>query len=270
MSPSIPTPSIPTPAIPTRVSRPSARKGLSFAALVAAAIALSAPLAAPARAQAAPDAVSAPAAAPAVISVTGQASVARAPDMATVSIGVTTQARSAAEALSDNSAAMAGVIARLRAAGVADAEIQTSGLSVSPNWTGYDSSSSGPSISGYTASNMVTVRITALDGLGSVLDAAVADGANTLGGVNFGLVDPAPALDEARKLAVADARAKAELFAQAAGVALGPIVSITEGGGGHGGPVPVFKAQDSAMAVPVEGGEVGFDASVTIVWQLVP
>lgn len=238
---------------------PMALRALPVAALMAAALSTAMMTTArPAMAQAAVQT--------ATITVTGEAMVFRAPDMATISIGVTTVEATAAEALAANSAAMQAVIDRLKAAGVADKDIQTSNLSVNPNWSGYDSSSSGQTISGYTASNYVTVDIRALDGLGAVLDAAVADGANTLNGVSFGLADPRPALDEARVAAVADARAKAELLAGAAGVKLGEIVSITEGGG-YGTPVPVYKA-DSAGAVPVQAGEVSYNAGVTVTWAL--
>ncbi len=202
-----------------------------------------------------------------MITVTGEASVSAAPDQATVSIGVTTTADTAAEALAQNSAAMQAVIDRLKAAGIAEVDLQTQGLSVNPNWTGYDSSSSAPTIAGYTATNMLNVRVAALAGLGAVLDAAVTDGANTLNGLTFGLADPRPALDEARRLAVADAVAKATLLAQAAGVTLGDIVSISEGGG-YGAPLPAFKAEAAPMAVPVQQGEVSYSASVTIVWEL--
>jgi hypothetical protein len=232
----------------------------SLRALPVAALALACLLAQPGRAETAPP----------TLTVTGEASVSRAPDQATVSIGVTTTAETAAEALAQNSAAMALVIDRLKSAGIAEADLQTSGLSVNPNWTGYDSSvSAAPSIAGYTAANILTVRVAALDGLGSVLDAAVADGANTLNGLTFGLADPRPALDEARKLAVADAVAKATLLAQAAGVSLGDILTISEGGG-YGAPMPAFKADAASVPVPVQQGEVSYSASVTIVWALAP
>ena len=173
------------------------------------------------------------AAAPATLTVTGEGRVAQAPDMASVSLGVTTEGKTAAEALAANSTALAAVMARLTQAGIAPGDLQTSGLSLNPNWQN-DSSTGGSRISGYIASNMLTVRVRALDGLGNVLDAAVKDGANTLNGVNFGLADPSPVEAEARKRAVADAKARAAVLAEAAGVTLGPIVTITEGGGGGG------------------------------------
>jgi uncharacterized protein YggE len=202
------------------------------------------------------------------ITVIGEGSSEAAPDLATIQIGVTTLGETATEALAANNAAMEAVMARLAAAGVAARDLQTSGLSVNPNWTGYDSSvSGGPTISGYTASNMLTVRLRVLDGLGSVLDAAVSDGANTLNGLTFGLAEPGPALDEARKEAVADARAKAELIATAAGAKLGPILSITEGAAVQS-PEPMYRTAADSAKVPVAGGEVGYAATVTIVWQL--
>lgn len=199
------------------------------------------------------------------ISVTGSGMVEVAPDMATLAIGVTTQGATAAEALAANSTATEAVIARLTASGIEARDMQTSNLSINPNWTGYDSST--PTISGYVASNMLTVRVRALDTTGAVLDAAVADGANTLNGMTFGMADPEPALNEARKEAVADARAKAELLAAAAGVKLGQVRSISDAGA-MTGPVPMYRDAVSASAVPVEGGELGLVATVSITWEI--
>ena len=206
---------------------------------------------------------------PPMITVTGTGTVEAVPDIATLSIGVTTQGETAAEALSANSAALDAVMARLTAAGIEARDMQTSNLSLNPNWTGYDSSSvSGPTIAGYVASNMLTIRVRALDGLGAVLDAAVADGANTLNGLTFGLADPEPVLNAARQEAVAEARARADLLATAAGVKLGRVLSISEGAAPTD-PVPMFRAEASAAPVPVAGGELGLSANVTIFYQIV-
>lgn len=199
------------------------------------------------------------------ISVTGTGTVEAAPDMATLMIGVTTQAETATEALTANSAATEAVIARLTASGIEARDMQTSNLSINPNWTGYDSSS--PRISGYVASNMLTVRVRKLETTGTVLDAAVADGANTLNGLTFGLANPEPAYDEARKAAVADARARAELLAAAAGVALGPVLSISDGGA-MTGPAPMYREAASVAPVPVVGGELGLVANVSITYAI--
>lgn len=204
------------------------------------------------------------------ITVTGDGVSDIAPDLASLSLGVTTTGATAAEALAANSAALAAMLAQLKAAGVEDRDIQTSNLSVNPNWTSYDSSSSGPKIADFTAMNMVTVKIRKLEGLGAVLDAAVSDGANTVNGLTFGLQDPRPAMDAARTAAVEDAAAKAALMATAAGVTLGPIQSISESAG-YGGPAPMYKdAAASAAPVPVEAGSLSMTASVTVVWQIQP
>lgn len=199
------------------------------------------------------------------ITVAGTGTVEAAPDMATLMIGVTTQGATAAEALAENSKATDAVIARLTASGVEARDMQTSNLSINPNWTGYDSST--PTIAGYVASNMLTVRVRKLDTTGAILDAAVADGANTLNGMTFGLADPEPAYDEARKEAVADARDKAELLALAAGVKLGQVVSISDGGA-MTDPAPMYRDAVLASPVPVVGGELGLVATVSVTWEI--
>jgi uncharacterized protein YggE len=201
-----------------------------------------------------------------MITVTGTGTVEAAPDIATLTIGVTTQGDTAADALGANTAALEAVMARLTLAGIEARDMQTSNLSLNPNWTGYENNK--PTISGYVANNMLTIRVRQLDGLGSVLDAAVADGANTLNGLSFGLADPEPALNEARKEAVQDARARAELLATAAGVKLGRILSISEAGAAPD-PMPMFRAEVSDKAVPVAGGELGLSANVTIFYEIV-
>ncbi len=200
------------------------------------------------------------------ITVTGSATISVVPDMATVSLGVTTAGDTAAAAMAANTEAVSAVIARLIVAKVADRDMQTSSLSVNPNWV-QNASGDGQVIKGYIASNQLTVRIRALETTGSVLDAAVTDGANTLNGVTFGLQDQRPTEDAARQQAVADAVARATLLATAAGEKLGPVESITEDGAQQPFPMATFSKADAA-AVPVAAGEVGVSASVTIVWKL--
>ena len=200
------------------------------------------------------------------LTVTGTATVEVVPDMATVSLGVTTNGATAGAALAANSDAVAAVIARLKEAGIAPADIQTSNLSVNPNWVG---NASGVSeVQGYVAMNMVSVRIRALDQTGAVLDAAVADGANSLNGLYFSLQDSRGAEDEARRKAVADALSRADLLAQAAGSKLGPVLSITEGGMASPLPGPMYRMDAAAAPVPVEAGTVGVTSSVTMVFQI--
>lgn len=227
-------------------------------------------LAAPALALAVPALAESPTS---IITVTGNGRVDVAPDMATLGIGVTTEGDTAKAAMDANSTALAAAIDRLKASGVAERDIQTSGLNLGPR---YDSGRTNPDgsarISGFVASNTVTVRIRALETLGPVLDAVVTDGANTLGGVNFGLQDIDPVMDNARKDAVADARRKAELYAGAAGVKLGEVVSISEQSG-YQPPMPMAMAEASfdkrgGAPVPIQGGEVSVTADVTIVYGL--
>lgn len=202
------------------------------------------------------------------VTVTGEGTVSSAPDLATVSLGVTTQAKTAAEAMAANSTALNTVLQRLKAAGVEPRDMQTSNLTLNPNWVSKDNGATSE-IAGYTAANILTVQVRALDKLGAVLDGSITDGANTLNGVTFGLAEPRPALDEARKMAIADAMARAKLLVEAAGAKLGSIVSISEQSG-YNQPQPMFRmgVADSAPSVPTEGGEVGLTASVTMVYEI--
>jgi uncharacterized protein YggE len=202
------------------------------------------------------------------LTVTGMATVHAVPDQAILSLGVTTTGPTAAAAMAANNAAASAVMARLIAAKVADRDMQTTGLSLNPNWV-MNAAGTAQEIQGYIASTMLTVRIAALETAGSVLDAAITDGANTLNGLTFGLSDPRPIEDEARKAAVADAVARAQVLAEAAGEDLVRILSITEGGGGHQSMPMLYKAAADS-AVPLAAGEVGVSAEVTIVWQLLP
>lgn len=202
----------------------------------------------------------------ALITVTGEASVPVQPDVATLSLGVTTQSATATEAMAANTAALTAVLSRLKAAGIADRDLQTSNLTLNPNWVGYESGAT-PTIAGYTASNQLTVRVRALDTLGVVLDAAITDGANTLNGLTFELADPKPRMDEARRAAVADAMARARLLVEAAGASLGRVEQITEGGG-FVNPQPMFRQDAAASPVPVAGGEISVTSTVTMVFQI--
>ena len=205
-------------------------------------------------------------ASPALVTANGTGTVAVVPDIASLSIGVTTTADTAAAALTANNLAVEAVMARLSASGIETRDMQTSNLYLNPNWTGYDSST--PTISGYTASNMLTVQVRQLDQLGAVLDAAVSDGANTLNGVTFGMADPEPALNQARGEAVADARARAELLAAAAGMKLGRVVSISEMSNPMAG-YDIYAMEAASTPVPVAGGELGLTASVTVTYEIV-
>jgi uncharacterized protein YggE len=200
------------------------------------------------------------------LTVNGSAQVEAVPDLATVTAGVETQGATAADALRANSAAMEGVLTALASAKVARADVQTSELSINPLLDN-PQDGSAPRVTGYQASNMVTVKVRDVATLGAIIDAVTGAGANRLYGVGFDVADPKPVLDKARQEAVADARHQAELFATAAGVKLGAVLSISEGGGG-GGPIPVFARADMAKAAPVEAGTVSLSATVELVFAL--
>lgn len=201
------------------------------------------------------------------ITVTGHAEVAAAPDMATVTLGATTEAKSAAAAMSENSSQVAKVFDALKTAGIAARDIQTSGLSLGPRWS-RSSNGEARDVIGFTASNTVTVRVRKLDALGQVLDALVKAGANDISGLQFGVAAPGALEDEARTKAVKDAHRKAAMMAEAAGVKLGRVISISASGGGPR-PQPMFRmAVADSAPVPVAGGEVTYSADVTVTYAL--
>lgn len=204
------------------------------------------------------------------IAVTGEGRAEATPDMAHITIGITAQADTAAEALAQTSAAVRDTLARLDAAGIAPRDRQTTGLSLQPVWDYGRNTNAPPRITGFTAQNGVAVRARDLSALGGLLDAVVSGGANRLDGLRFTVAEPQPLMDEARRRAVADARRRAELYAEAAGVTLGAVLSISEGGGG--GPIMPLMRSDMAMAsesaVPIAEGEVELSARVEMIFAI--
>ncbi len=210
------------------------------------------------------------------ITIEGRGEVMATPDMAQINSGVTTQGATAREALDANTAAMADLIAELKASGIEPRDIQTSGFSVNPDYVYTDERDANgyslpPKINGYQVSNTVTVTVRKLDTLGSILDKSVTVGANTVNGVSFSVADPSELYDEARKAAFADARAKAELYATAAGGTLEEILSISEGQTFNDPqPYPMYARADMAASapVPVQAGELAFAINVNVQWEL--
>ncbi|MEJ8572106.1 SIMPL domain-containing protein [Microbaculum marinum] len=233
------------------------------ASIVTAALACAALFVLPARAQDAPRPT---------LSLTGQGEISVAPDMATLNTGVETEAKTAREALDANNAAIAEVIAALKEAGIEARDIQTSGFRVQPRYQHKPDArddAEGPRIIGYTVGNSVTVTVRDLARLGPVLDKVVSVGSNRIGGISFDVSDADKRLDEARRLAMQDAMRKADIYAGAAGVQLGPIQSITESGGYR----PMYKQEavmmrDAAASVPVEAGEQTLSVEVNVTWEL--
>lgn len=201
------------------------------------------------------------------LTMSGQGEVRAAPDTVTLSAGVTSEAPTAAAALAANTARMQSVFAALKKIGVPDKDVQTANFTVSPQMM--NGNNQPPRITGYQVSNEVRLRLDDITRLGPVLDALVTAGANQMNGIDFAIKDTAPLLAEARADAVNDARAKAETYAKAAGVGLGPILSISENGGQ--GPRPVYMAVPmarAAKAVPVAAGEESVTAGVSVVWEI--
>ncbi len=202
------------------------------------------------------------------ITVTGSGEVQAEPDMAVVSIGARNTAPTARAAMDLTSAAAGAVMARLGAAGIEARDMQTGQISLNPVWDHRGGSDEGPRVTGFEAAITLTVRVRDLSVLGGVLDAAVSDGANALGGLSFAVADPAPLLSQARAQAVADAKAKAEEMAAAAGVTLGPVQTISEQGAMRPQPMMMEMARSAAADMPIAAGEVGYSASVMMVFAI--
>jgi uncharacterized protein len=193
------------------------------------------------------------------------------PDIAVVTIGVTEQAAEASAALAANSAALTKAIAAIRAAGIADKDIATAGFSIDPVYEQTDSQPSDrpPQIVGYQVQNQVRVTVREIAKSGGLLDAVVAAGANQVNGIAFDLSDRKGPADDAIRAAIADARAKAELMADAAGLRLVRILSINAGENGGRGPIMAFDMAKSAP-VPVMPGQQSVSANTQIVWEVAP
>ncbi len=203
------------------------------------------------------------------ISIVGQGQISVVPDVAQINIGVVQSADTAASALAGMRDDMNAVFAQLSRAGVDPADMRTGTMQLNRE---YESglSQSGQSASGFVAQTSVQVFVRDLSVLGDVLDASVQDGANTLNGLQFDVAEPAPYILAARQAAVADARAAAEVYAQAAGVILGPVISIRETHSGGGGIVMMEARSASTSGVPVAAGEIEISRAVEIVYELLP
>lgn len=194
------------------------------------------------------------------------------PDMATINFGVQTEAATAAEAMRMNAEQMSQVRAALRRAGIPENKIQTSGLNLSAQYDYVENAP--PRLRGYQASNQVTVVIEDLTRVGSTADAVVSAGVNQINGISFGLKDPTEYENQARRLAVQALQAKASLYAQALGVDLVGIRSLSEGGGySMPQPVPMYAARAMAMDASagntlVSAGELSVRVDITGVYDI--
>ena len=209
---------------------------------------------------------------PRTISVSAEGEVTLPPDMARVILGVTAEAKSSRDALDGAGRTMRAILDFVKAQEIEASDIQTDAIRLNPR---YGHNANGQIdyriIVGYTAETTVRLRLQEINIVGEVLAGAVEAGANRIDGISFGLKDETGALDEARRIAVAEARRKAAFLAEAAGVGLGPLLQLTEMGS------PSYRMEVASMAmdmradvapVPVAPGEISFSASVSLVYQI--
>lgn len=204
-----------------------------------------------------------------LLSVSASADATRVPDVATISTGVVSQAPDANAAMRANAAQMDKVMAAIRGAGIAERDIQTSGINLNPNYKYVENAP--PTIVGYQASNTVNVKVRDLSKLGKVLDTFVEQGANQINGPSFEVDKPDEAYDEARIAAIKKAQARAQTYAKALGLNVRRIVSISEGGASVPRPMPMMRAMaaDAEMkSTSVSPGESTLSVNVEVVFEL--
>ena len=206
---------------------------------------------------------------PPTITVNGEATISVPPDTAQIDSGVTTEAKTAREASDANNKAMGGVLQALKNAGIAEKDIQTSRLSLSPQSAASRNANAPFQIVGYRASNRVTVTIRDITKVAETIDVLVGAGANEISGIGFVVSKASKLLDEARTEAVSDARRKADIYARAADVSIGAPLSITEET--TPGPIPYRKlAAGVSAAAPVAQGEETLRVTISVSYELKP
>ena len=205
-----------------------------------------------------------------LLSVSAEASAKRVPDVATISTGVVTQAADANAAMRANAVQMDKVMAAIRAAGIGERDVQTSGINLNPQYKYVENAP--PSIVGYQASNTVNVKVRDLSKLGKVLDAFVEQGANQVNGPSLEVDKPDEAYDEARVAALKKAQARAQTYADALGLKVRRIVSISEGGASFPRPMPMMRAMAAdagfAKETSVSPGETTLSVNIDVVFEL--
>ena len=202
------------------------------------------------------------------ISATGE--VTRVPDIANISAGVTTRAATAGAALQQAATRMARVRAALKRAGIEDRDIQTSSISLNPEYRHVENQA--PRVVGYSASNQLSVRFRDIANAGAILDALVAEGANQINGPTLSIDKPEAALDEARAQAVATGRARAELYARSLGLRIVRVIVVSESGGSYPvpPPMPMMMARGEAASADskVDPGEQRLQVNLAMTFEL--
>jgi uncharacterized protein YggE len=187
------------------------------------------------------------------------------PDVAILNAGVVTDAPTAEAALAENAKRMQAVIGAAKRAGVAERDVQTASISVNPQYVYAENQP--PRLTGYQAQNSVRLKVRDMKKVGAAIDALAAQGSNQINGISFEIDKPDAVLDVARKDAVAKARSRADVYAQAAGLTVDRLVSMSETEPPHVGPIPMMAtAREGAMATPVEPGEVELSTRLIVIF----
>lgn len=203
-----------------------------------------------------------------ILNVSADAEASRVPDIARLSAGVVTQAVDGNTAMRQNAEQMTKVVAAIKAAGIAEKDVQTSGINLSPQYQYKEGEA--PKITGYQASNTVSLKVRDVSRLGKVLDALAAQGANQINGPSFEIDNPEPVYDEARIAALKKAQQRAETYARQLGLKVRRIVSISEGRSGGVRPVMMMatRAKSDAMDTPVSPGETTLSVNLDVTFEL--
>ena len=202
------------------------------------------------------------------ISLSASGGVKTTPDKVDISTGVTTEAKTAREALDQNTEAMAKVVEALKADGIDAKDIQTVNFSVGPV---YEVKAEGkpPVVVGYRVTNQVRITLHDSGKLGAILDKVVTLGSNQIDSIEFGVEEPEALKDEARRLALKNVTDNAKLYAEAAGIGLGRILSITEEESSYQPRyAPMATRMDSAKEVPIEAGTASVEVRVRVSWEI--
>jgi hypothetical protein len=204
------------------------------------------------------------------IAVQGLGLIKARPDTAIIRAGITAQAKSAKAALTEHNKVMAGLLSALENFGLAERDIQTRQINLHPVYPNRNQRNENPALPipvAFRASGNVRIRLGDLDRVGDLLDRMTAAGITNLSGLQFTIAKPDPLRDQARKLAIKDARRRAQLYATEAGVELGPVMRIREGGA-HAAPVREMRTMSMAAAAPVAPGENEIRVSVSVVFAI--
>jgi len=201
------------------------------------------------------------------VTVSASGKVTADPDVARISTGVVSEGDTAKDAITRNNGVMGKLVEGLRGAGISPKDIQTTSFSVEPRYTQHKDGRPA-TISGYRVLNQVRLTVRDVRRLGEILDQAIALGANRIDQISFDLADPELLLDQARQQAMQNARRRGELYAQAAGAQLGPVLRIFEGGGDFSPVAATARAGFRATSVPIEAGTRNLEVEVNVVYAL--